>query len=100
VKFARLGAIPAIAVALLACSGQGTREITGPVLDVDARSLTEVVSFTVKSGDDRLEIFVDPDADYAFPPQHLHEHVISGEPVRVDVTESGNRLIAVTLDDA
>jgi hypothetical protein len=101
VKSLRLGAPLLVALVLAACGDGGeTREITGPVLEVDARSITEIVSFTVKSGDDRIEVFIDPEAEYAFPPPHLQEHVLSGQPVRVEVVEQDGRLVAVSMEDA
>ncbi len=78
-------------------------QLTGAVIAVDAASLTDVRSFTLKAGDDRHEIFIDAEIDYAasgFVPQHLRDHVISGVRVRVEVERRGERLYALSMNDA
>jgi hypothetical protein len=75
-------------------------ELTGVVLSVEARSITNVVSFTLTSEDRRYRVFIDPDVRYDFAPGHLREHVLSGEPVRVEVEERDGRLFATALSDA
>jgi hypothetical protein len=78
-------------------------ELTGTVIAVDAASLTEINSFTLEAGDDRHEIFIDPEVDYSssgFVPQHLREHVISGIRVRVEVESREGRLYAIAMEDA
>ena len=90
-------------VALAGCGSDaagGPREATGVVLAVDARSLTDVRSFTLKTQDETLEIRIDPDADYSFPPSHLRNHALSGEPVRVELDERGGDLFATEMEDA
>ena len=81
-------------------SSEVPSELTGVVLAVDARSITDVVSFTLTSGDRRYRVFLDPDAHYEFSPGHLREHVLSGEPVRVELEEHDGTLFATALTDA
>ncbi|MDQ3987189.1 MAG: hypothetical protein M3280_11925 [Actinomycetota bacterium] len=75
--------------------------ITGVVTDVDASGLTQVESFTVRTeADQTYEIFIADDADLGFPPAHLNEHRISGEPVEVQVDQRGDKLFATSVLDA
>jgi hypothetical protein len=93
-------------IASVAC-GEGEpakpSQLTGTVIAVDAASLTKVNSFTLKAGDDRHDILIDPEVDYSssgFVPQHLREHVISGIRVRVEVERRDGRLYARSMEDA
>jgi ABC-type metal ion transport system substrate-binding protein len=81
-------------------AAEGSQEATGIVLAVDARSLTDVRSFTLKTQDETLEIRIDPHADYSFPPSHLRNHALSGQPVRVELDERGGDLYATEMEDA
>jgi hypothetical protein len=76
------------------------RTLVGVVVAVDALSLENIVSFTLRSEGREYEIFLRKGAEYSFPPQHLHEHVISAAPVQVQVEDEGRRRVAVGLDDA
>ena len=90
-------------VAFAACGSdgaEGAQEATGVVLAVDARSLTDVRSFTLKTQDETLEIRIDPHGDYSFPPSHLRNHALSGQPVRVELDERGGDLFATEMEDA
>lgn len=84
-------------------SESGPDVLTGTVVAVDAQSLTNIDSFTLRTEDDDLEIYIDDSLDYSesgFLPQHLREHVISAIRVRVEVEQRGDRLIAVGMKDA
>lgn len=74
--------------------------ITGPVVDIEAEGLNEVISFEIQSEGTRYQIFVDEDVDYGFPLGHLNEHRITGDPVVVEVTERDGRLYAQSIEDA
>ena len=92
-----------VVVAFAGCGSdgaEGAQEATGVVLAVDARSLTDVRSFTLKTQDETLEIMIDPHADYSFPPSHLRNHALSGQPVRVELDERGGDLFATEMEDA
>ena len=92
----------AVALALLAC---GTQSATaaGFVVDVEARSLTDIESFTLRTpegtettfGVGRLEL----DAG-AFPATHLREHMATGQAVAVAYREENGQPVAFRLADA
>jgi hypothetical protein len=63
--------------------------------------LTEVEYFTVRTDDgDTHKFFIDPDTDLGFPPAHLNEHRITGDPVVVEFEEKDGRPIATSVEDA
>ncbi|MDQ4142125.1 MAG: hypothetical protein M3198_00010 [Actinomycetota bacterium] len=94
----------ALALALGACSkeeeGSTPSEITGVVTQVESSGLTEVESFTVRDDDTTYDIRIDPETDLGFPPAHLNEHRVSGQPVTVEVEDRGGDLYAVSIEDA
>lgn len=100
----RLVAFIAAAVAAAACSGSAPdgppSRLTGVVVGIEARGVTEVDSFTLKAGDETYEIHIDPDRGYGFPPSHLNAHRAGAEPVTVRVSERDGRLIALSIRDA
>lgn len=68
--------------------------------DVESTSLTEVESFTVKSDDKTYTILIDPNTDLGFPPAHLNEHRVTGDPVKVEIEERNGDLYALSILDA
>lgn len=91
-------------LAFTACSDSGTGtpdEIVGVVTKVESSGLTQVEGFTVRAegGNELYEIKVDDDTNFAFPPAHLNEHRVSGEPVAVEVDNRSGSLFATTIDD-
>lgn len=93
-----------IATALLfsACSGSSpdSGTVSGIVTDVEGE-LNDVEAFTVLAEDEQRYTFrLHPEAEFAFPPGHLRDHLRSGDPVRVGWEESGGERLAVSLDDA
>lgn len=99
-----LGLLAIAALLLGGCAADApsddTRVLTGIVTDVEATSLTDVESFTFRADGEDIEIQIDPEITYAFPPEHLRAHAISSEPVRVEVEDRSGTLYALTLDDA
>ena len=85
-------------LALVAC-GETSGEVTGVVTEVDAETLTNVNGFTVRSDDETYEFVVDSDTELEFPPAHLNEHRVSGEPVQVTYEERDGELYAVSVED-
>ena len=59
-----------------------------------------VRSFTLATGEERLEILIAADVDYGFDLGHLHEHEASGDPVRCTLEERDGHLYALRIDDA
>jgi hypothetical protein len=74
--------------------------VTGVVIEVSSAGLGRVENFVVKDGDDTYEILIDPDVDYGFNLDHLHEHRATGDPVRVELEERNDDLYAQSILDA
>lgn len=83
-----------------AAEADAPSEVTGVLLDVESEGVDEVVSFTLKDGDDTYEIFIADDVDYGFPLGHLSEHLSTGDPVKVPLEERDGKLYALSIDDA
>lgn len=93
------------AVLLLGACGGGSScvdagQCTGVVTDIDSAGIGEVNSFTLKSGDETVEVLVDPGKEYGFDLGHLHEHLASSEPVVVDLEERDGQHYATSIEDA
>ena len=73
--------------------------ITGVVVAIESRGLNEVESFTVKAGERRVKILVDPDTEFAFTPSHLNEHRATAEPVAVEVDRRNGDVVALSVQD-
>jgi hypothetical protein len=80
------------------CAGRTT--LTGVVIEVESRTLTDVRSFTLRSEGEECEILIDPDREYGFALPHLNEHKVSADPVRVEVEVRGEELVALSIDDS
>lgn len=70
------------------------------VVEIDSPALGDVRAFTVKDGDDFYEISIDPEVDYGFNLGHLNEHRTTAEPVRVELEQRGDELVALSIEDA
>ena len=95
-----------VAAASVACgsddapdAGTVPERLRGVIVDVEASGITEVESFTLRSGGRTYEIDVTKETDLAFPPAHLSEHRASGEPVVVELEEADGGLVATSVDD-
>jgi hypothetical protein len=105
----KVAAVSCVLVALVACGGDEPEtsspeippsEVTGVVIEVSSAGLGRVENFVVKDGDDTYEILIDPEADYGFNLDHLHEHRATGDPVRVELKERNGDLYAQSILDA
>ncbi|MGH2695185.1 MAG: hypothetical protein ACRDJJ_10295 [Actinomycetota bacterium] len=89
---------------IVACGNNNEQEapstVTGVVIEVSSAGLGRVESLVVKDGDDTFEILIDPDVDYGFNLDHLHEHRATGDPVRVELDQRDGDLYAQTIEDA
>jgi hypothetical protein len=90
--------------AMSACGGESAEEptpseLTGVIVQVDETG-QEITAFTLQVGADRYRIFIAQDVDYGFDLQHLHEHRLTGDPVRCTLEERGERLYALEILDA
>jgi hypothetical protein len=100
-----LAASALIALSLAGCGSSGPAcadrtTLTGVILDVESRTLTDVRGFTLRSEGEECEILIDPDRRYGFALPHLNEHRISADPVRVQVEVRDDELVAVSIEDA
>ena len=100
-----VGAILALALLLVlllgqACVGEEAdwEEVHGRVVDVQARSITEVDSFALVDGEGEEWSFVS-EGPLEFTPSHLREHMLTGEEVSVRFRRVGGVLIAVGVAD-
>ena len=79
-----------------------TSPVTGVLLTIDAKGLTDVKGFTLRTGDGRELAFeigtLENGAE--FPPGHLAEHLAGSTPVRVYFRADGGRLVVYRLEDA
>jgi hypothetical protein len=86
---------------LVSCSDeQGSRKVTGVVVEIESSGLTRVEQFTLQDEGSRVTILVDDDTEFAFTPSHLNEHRATGEPVAVEVERRSGDLYALSVDDA
>jgi hypothetical protein len=74
--------------------------MTGVVLDVESRTITDVRAFTMRSEGEECEILIDPDRDYGFALPHLNEHRVSADPVTVKAEVRDGELVALSIEDA
>lgn len=81
-----------------ACSSAGEQSVRGHVLDVQARSLTEVESLTLVD-DQGKEWQFQAQGNVGFTPSHIREHMLLGQPVTVFYREEGEALVAVRVTD-
>ena len=72
--------------------------VRGVLVDVAARSLTELRSFEVRTDDGRRLSFR-VEGDVGMTPGHLREHMLVAEPVTVTYRESADGLVALHLED-
>ena len=86
---------------LASCSSQeGSRRVTGVVVDIKSSGLTQVEQFTLQDEGRRVTILVDDETQFAFAPSHLNEHRARGEPVAVEVEKRSGDLFALSVGDA
>ena len=68
-------------------------------MEVESSGLADVDSIVVSSDGERFTIRLDENTELDFPPAHLNEHRISGDPVRVEVEKSNGELVATSIGD-
>ncbi len=78
--------------------GDGVHTAHGLVTQVQARSLTEIATFTVGDEAGRSWTF-ETDGPIEFTPSHLREHMLTGQPVTVYYRDQGERLLAERVAD-
>ena len=85
-----------------AAPGWPESPIEGVILEVNASSLSEVATFTLRADDGRSwEFEVGPlENATEFPPAHLHEHQATSTPVLVFFRSEPSHLVAYRIEDA
>lgn len=92
-----------LAVVLVgACGGDGERSAAGVIIDVQATSLTQIDSFTLRDNEGRVLVFriapdVTDDPQEGFLPSHLRSHAVLAEQVVVFYREEQGELLALRL---
>ena len=86
-----------------ACGG-GDRSVEGIIIDVEAASLTQVETFTVRDNDNKIIVFrIAPDAieslEESFVPSHLREHALAVEQVKIFYREEDGEFLAIRIED-
>ena len=76
----------------------GLRQVRGHVVEVVARSITEVETLRVRDEGGGEYVFV-TEGFVGFTPSHLKEHALFGQTVLVTYREKGGRLVAVRTED-
>ncbi|MFN2526774.1 MAG: hypothetical protein ABR505_11025 [Actinomycetota bacterium] len=93
-----------VALLLAACASEpppaaAPDELTGVIVEIDARGLDDVRSFTLRSEGETYEILIDDEIDYGFPLSHLNAHRAGADPVLVDLEERDGGLYALSIED-
>jgi hypothetical protein len=96
------GVVVLALVAATVLGGPGRHVETGIVVAVEARSLSDVEAFSIRTADGRTVDFRMGRIENAtqFAPGHLAEHKVSLQPVRVTYVDENGSLVAVRLEDA
>ena len=79
-------------------SDGGLRQVRGQVVEVVARSITEVETLRVRDEEGREYVFA-TEGFVGFTPSHLREHALFGQTVLVTYRERDGRLVAVRTED-
>jgi hypothetical protein len=100
-----LVAVLCLAAAALPVACDVTRDdpppshLTGPIVAIEGAA-SDVRSFELESDGETWEIYIAPDVEYGFDLVHLHQHEEMGDPVIVLLEERGDRLYALSIEDA
>ena len=87
---------------VVACSA-GERSVEGIITNVDAASLTQVETFTMRDNDNNIIVFrIAPDAtrnlEEGFVPSHLREHAVAVEQVKVFYRVEDGESLALKIE--
>ena len=93
----------ALFVVLAVACGSGERSVEGIITNVDAASLTQVETFTVRDNDNHTIVFrIAPDAtqdiEEGFVPSHLREHAVAVGQVKVFYRVEGGEFLALKIE--
>lgn len=88
----------AAVVLTMACGG-GETTVRGVVVEVEARSILEVATLTIKEeGSGKVWTF-QADGPVGFTPSHIREHMMQGRLVTVRFRERDGVFVAVLVTD-
>lgn len=104
-----LGSLALAAILLLgACGGESDEaapaepapgSVTGVISTIEPQE-GPIESFEViHPGEEARTIHIDPELDYGFDLEHLHEHMDQALPVKVGLEERDGTLYATSIDD-
>ncbi len=93
----------ALFVLLAVACGGGERTVEGIITNVDATSLTQVETFTVRDNDNNIIVFriardATQDIEDGFVPSHLREHALAVEQVKVFYRVEDGEFLALRLE--
>ncbi|MBI4338419.1 MAG: hypothetical protein HY680_00530 [Chloroflexi bacterium] len=88
----------ALAVLAGAACAPTTKTVRGHVLDVQARSLTEVASLSLQDSSGEVWRFF-AEGNIGFTPSHIREHQMQGHELTVSYRERDGELVAVHVTD-
>ena len=93
----------ALLVLLSVACGGGERSVEGIITNVDAVSLTQVETFTVRDNDNNVLVFrIAPDAtqnqEDGFGPGHLREHALAVAQVKVFYRVEDGEFLALKIE--
>lgn len=103
-RLAGFSLIATLALAAVAC-GDGEQSATGVITHVDAASITQVDSFTLRTNEGETLTFsiaaeAAPDPQEGFIASHLRSHAAVADQVEVFYREEGGELLALRLEHA
>jgi hypothetical protein len=91
-----------------ACSSQtaatNTQTVRGVLIDVQARGLQQLDSFTIRTADGQELTFVpgqnfNQGEAHAMTPGHMRQHMALADPVTVTYRQENDRLVALSATD-
>ena len=89
----------AAALALTMACGGGENTVRGVVIEVEARSISEVAFLTIEEeGSGKVWTF-QADGPVGFTPSHIREHMFQGQAVTVRFQERDGLFFAVLVTD-
>ena len=93
-----LMSIVLLALMLASCNAEDRKSVRGHVVDVQARSLTEVQSLIIQDNNGTKWTFRTA-GNIEFTPSHIKEHMLLGQELSVYYTDRNGHLIVVSVID-
>ena len=93
-----LMSIVLLALMLASCNKEDHKSVRGHVIDVQARSLTEVQSLIIQDNNGTIWTFRTA-GDIEFTPSHIKEHMLLGQELSVYYADRNGHLIVLSVID-